>query len=98
MRTYVTVVKAPVEALQKMGDLASWYESVKKVAERMGIEIVGGYGLLGRYDMMFIYHAPNDKAAMSLSFAGQPKPGVTSETWTAVPMEEFASIINRAKE
>lgn len=46
---------------------------------------------------MFIYEAPNEKAAagMPLSFASQG--GGQTETWTAIPLEEFVKLTGGPK-
>jgi uncharacterized protein with GYD domain len=97
MPTYVTVVRLTSEGQRAASELAKrWQEGVEK-AEQMGIKAIGGYGLLGRYDMMFIYEAPNEKvaAAMPLSFTSR---GTSqTETWTAIPMEELARLTAKVK-
>ena len=97
MPTYVTLVKFTPEGLRNVADFGKLWEEGQKRAEQMGIKSIGAYGLLGRYDMMFIYEAPNEKiaASMPLSFA----PGGTgqTETWTAIPMEEFIQLMERLK-
>ena len=95
---YVTLVKFTSEGLKSMDELGNeWEEGTKRVAQ-MGIKTIGAYSLLGRYDMMFIYEAPDEKAAavVPMSFASR-KGGVQTETWTAIPMEEFVKLIGRLK-
>jgi uncharacterized protein with GYD domain len=43
--------------------------------------------------MMFIYEAPDEKVAaiVPLSFSSQ-KGGAQTETWTAIPMDEFVKL------
>lgn len=97
MPTYVTLVRLTSEGQKSAADLGkTWQEGVKK-AEQMGIKTIGAYGLLGRYDMMFIYEAPDEKvaAAMPLSFTSR---GTSqTETWTAIPMEELGKLTARLK-
>jgi len=98
MATYVTLVKFTSEGLKSMDDLGKeWEEGTKRVAQ-MGIKPIGAYGLLGPYDMMFIYEAPDEKAAVNvpMSFSSR-KGGAQTETWTAIPMEEFVKLIGRLK-
>ncbi len=52
-----------------MADLDKAYEEGRKMSEQMGIKPIAAYGLLGPYDMMFIYEAPDEKAAASSSLA-----------------------------
>jgi len=57
-----------------------------KMAERMKIKTIGAYGLLGRYDMMFIYEAPNEKVAAGMPLSFTPRGNGQTETWTAIPI------------
>jgi len=97
MPTYVTLLKFTSEGLKGMPDFGKSWEEGKKRAEQMGIKSVGAYGLLGRYDMMFIYEAPNEKAAASLPLSFTPEGSAQTETWTAIPMEEFAKLAAKMK-
>jgi len=47
--------------------------------------------------MMFIYEAPNEKAAASLPMSFAPRGDAQTETWTAIPMEEFVKLAARLK-
>jgi len=47
--------------------------------------------------MMFIYEAPNEKAAASLPMSFAPIGDAQTETWTAIPMEEFVKLAARLK-
>ena len=93
MATYVTLVKFTSEGLKNIGNLGKQFETGIKMAGQMGIKTIGAYGLLGPYDLMFIYEAPDEKAAsrMPLSFASGG--GGQTETWTAIPLEEFVKLI-----
>ena len=97
MPTYVTLLKFTSEGLKSMADFGKAWEEGQKMAEQMGIRSIGAYGLLGRYDMMFIYEAPNEKAAASMPLSFAPGGTAQTETWTAIPMEEFAKLAARLK-
>jgi len=97
MPTYVTLLKFTSEGLKSMADFGKAWEEGRKRAEQMGIRSVGAYGLLGRYDMMFIYEAPDEKAAASLPLSFAPRGDAQTETWTAIPMEEFVKLTARVK-
>jgi len=97
MPTYVTLVKFTPEGLKGIADFGKSYEEGRRRAEQMGIKHVGAYGLLGPYDMMFIYEAPDEKAAASMPLSFAPRGDGQTETWTAIPMEEFAKLTARLK-
>ena len=77
------------------------YETKEKVGkygvdisalEKIGVRLIGAYALLGRYDMIFIYEAPDEKVAMSLALTSSTGSYLPSETWTAVPMKDFVKL------
>ncbi len=98
MATYVTLLKFTSEGLKSITDIGKAWEEGRKTAEKMGIKSIGAYSLLGPHDMMFIYEAPDEKAAAGLCLALASKKGdAQTETWTAIPMEEFAQLAGRLK-
>jgi uncharacterized protein with GYD domain len=97
MPTYVTLVKFTSEGLKNMATLGTKWQEGVKAAERMGIKTIGAYGLLGRYDIMFIYEAPNEKAAANMPLSFAPQGGGQTETWTAIPMEDFTKLTVKFK-
>ncbi len=92
MPMYVTLLKFTSEGLKSMTDFGRVWEEGRKRAEQMGIKSVGAYSLLGRYDAMFIYEAPNEKAAAGLCLSFAIGGSAQTETWTAIPMEEFVKL------
>lgn len=97
MATYVTLVKFTSEGLKSMGDLGKTYKEGTKMVAKMGIKIIGAYGLLGPYDMMLIYEAPDEKAAVRMPLSLASGGTGQTETWTAIPMEEFIKLAGRPK-
>ena len=97
MPTYVTLIKFTSEGLKSIGDFGKSWEAGKKIAEQMGIKSIGAYSVLGRYDMMFIYEAPNEKAAAGMPLSFAPQGSAQAETWTLIPMEEFVKLTEMIK-
>ena len=97
MPIYVTVLKSMAETAANVDDVGKWWEEGKKALDNMGVKIISAYALLGRYDMMVIYEALDEKVAMSLALVSSTGKYAPSETWTAVSMEDFAQIAKRIK-
>ena len=97
MPTYVTLLTMTGEGLKGLGDFGKSWEEGRKRGEQMGIKPIGAYGLLGPYDMMFIYEAPNEKVAASMPLSSAPQGSAHTETWTAIPMGEFVELAARLK-
>ncbi len=97
MPTYATLVKLTPQALSSMGDPGKAYEEGKKMANQMGMKFIGAYATLGPYDMIFISQAPDEKVAAGMAMAFMTKWGGQTETWTLIPMEEFAQLAGKLK-
>ena len=97
MPVYVTLLKFTSEGLKGVADFGKMREEGQKRAEQMGIKSIASYGLLGRYDMMFIYEAPDEKTAAGMPLSFAPGGAAQAETWIAIPMEEFATLASRFK-
>jgi uncharacterized protein with GYD domain len=54
--------------------------------KNMGINVIGFYWTLGRYDTVLIFDAPNEKEAMKLAINASEI--VATETMVAIPREE----------
>jgi len=93
MAMYMTMVKfTHQEARGISGFCKEWQESRRRI-EGLGVKLVGSYGVLGPYDMAFVYEASDrEKAAgvpLSISYLD---PGIQTETWSVIPMEEFVEL------
>ena len=97
MPTYVSLVRMTEGGLKNITDFGKSWEEGKKRAEDMGIKHVAAYGVLGPYDMMFIYEAPNEKVAVTMPLSFAPQGSGQTTTWTLIPMGEFAQISARLR-
>lgn len=96
MAMYMTMVRFTHQEARGISNFCKeWEESAKRI-EGLGIKLLGTYGILGPYDMAFIYEAPSEEKAagvpLSISYLD---PGIQTETWTVIPMAEFAAISER---
>ncbi len=99
MAMYMTMVKFTHQEARGISNFCKeWQESAKRI-EGLGVKLLGTYGILGPYDMSFIYEAPDEEKAagvpLSISYLD---PGIQTETWTVIPMEDFAAISQRVRE
>ena len=97
MPAYATLVKFTTEGLRSIDDIGKAFEEGMKMAEQMGIKLIGAYATLGPNDMMLLYEAPDEKVAAGMAMTFATKWGGQSETWTLIPMEEFAKLAARLK-
>jgi uncharacterized protein with GYD domain len=93
MTTYVTLVKFTSQGPNSITDFGeAWEEAAQHIAS-MGIRAIGAYGLLGPYDLMIVYEAADQMAAAKLPLSlASLEGGIKTETWTAIPLEEFVRL------
>ncbi len=68
-----------------------WFDTVKeKCPEVTWLE---HYALLGAYDFMDIYEAPNEETAAKVSMITMSKGAVSAESMPAIPYKRYLEII-----
>ncbi len=93
MTTYVTLVKFTSEGPNSITDFGKAWEEAAQYIASMGIETIGAYGLLGPYDLIIVYRAADQMAAAKLPLSlASLEGGIKTETWTAIPLEEFVRL------
>lgn len=94
MATFILLTKLSSESL---GDLhkretigSKWFNTVK--AKCPEVKWIDHYALLGPFDFMDIYEAPNQEVAAKVSMITMSKGAVKAETWAALPYKKFLKI------
>jgi len=94
MSTYILLTKLSSQSLgdpQKRENVGrEWFETVK--AKCPEVKWIDHYALLGPFDFMDIYEAPNEEVAARVSMITMAKGAVKAESWTAVPYRRFLEI------
>lgn len=97
MRTFVLMTKLSPEVTRKMKDRDAigrrWLEQVREKCPE--VKFIGHYGLLGPYDFMDIYEAPDEETAAKVSMISLANGALTAESWLAIP---YKRIVELAKE
>ncbi len=101
MKTYVMMTKiAPHDAdlieitlgLQNHNkNSVAWLEEVKKLCPE--VNVLAHYALLGPYDFMCIYEAPDERVAAKISLMSRAKGAFQVESWNAIPTKEVMEIV-----
>lgn len=96
MPTYVLLTKLAPDATR---DPKSYRELVDRVRERLRkdcpeVKWLANYWLLGPYDYLDIYDAPNEEVATKVSAIIRTFGQSTPETWTAVPFDRFLELVD----
>lgn len=67
-----------------------WFEEVKEKCPE--VKWIEHYALLGPFDFMDIYEAPDDETAAKVSMITMKEGAVKAETWNAIPYKHFIDI------
>ncbi|HOD67226.1 MAG TPA: GYD domain-containing protein [candidate division Zixibacteria bacterium] len=101
MKTYVVVSKISqhgpslVEVAAKMQSLDAsgrqWIQDVQQHCPE--VRFLAHYALLGPYDFLDIYEAPDEESAAKVSLLASADRMFTVESWTAIPDKRLAEVL-----
>lgn len=96
MATYVLMTKLSPEVV---GDVKhreaigrKWKKAIKDHCPE--VRFICHYALLGPYDFLDIYEAPNEEVAAKVSMITQMQGAVRAESWTAIPYNRFLEVLD----
>ena len=96
MQTYILLTKLTPELLKQMKDRAvlgrTFMEKVKDKCPE--VKFISHYALLGQYDFMDIYEAPDDETAAKVSMISQANGALHAESLPAIPYKRFLELID----
>jgi uncharacterized protein with GYD domain len=94
MSTYILMTKLSPEVTKKMKDRdmigRRWMEKVKEKCPQ--VKFVSHYGLLGAFDFMDIYEAPDEETAAKVSMISLANGAMTAESWIAIPYKRVVEL------
>lgn len=95
MPTYVLMTRLTPDVTKKVNERQKigqrWKKAVKEKCP--GVKWISHYSLLGPYDFMDIYEAPDEETAAKVSWITLSQGAVTAESWTAIPYGKFLDLI-----
>jgi len=99
MPLYVLMTRLAPESLHDAkGRRAAGKGWRKKVrAACPDVKFVAHYALLGPYDFMDIYEAPDAETAHKISLISRSEGALTAESWPALPYERFLAVLEQVK-
>lgn len=94
MRTYVLMTKLTSEMSAKMKDREAlgreWLDAVREKCP--DVRFIAHYGLLGQYDFMDIYEAPDEETAAKVSMISRANGAFQAESWPAIPYKRIVEL------
>ena len=102
MPTYVLMTKLSAGTLQDAkseGGRKKAGQEWKKTVEKQcpGVKWVAHYALLGPYDFIDVYEAPDQETAFKVSLLSRELGAVSAESWPAIPYEKYLPIVEAAE-
>jgi uncharacterized protein with GYD domain len=79
------------DAKERRGQGKEWIQKVHKICPE--VKFTAHYALLGRYDFMDIYEAPDDATAHKVSAISRSAGAVSAESWPALSYEEHLKLL-----
>jgi uncharacterized protein with GYD domain len=95
MPVYVLMTKlAPDsigDAVTRRGKGQDWLARVNKACPE--VKWIAHYALLGRYDFMDLYEAPDDSTAHKVSLISREQGAVSAESWPALAYDQHLKLM-----
>ncbi|MDD4051167.1 MAG: GYD domain-containing protein [candidate division Zixibacteria bacterium] len=94
MPTYILMTKLAPETSKEVKKRAklgrAWLEQVKEKCPE--VRFIAHYALLGAYDFLDIYEAPDAEVAAKVSMISMVNGAFESQSWTAIPYKRFLEL------
>lgn len=94
MQTYILMTKLAAESGSKIKDRARqgqvWMKQVKETCPE--VKFLAHYALLGTYDFLSIYEAPNPEVAAKVSMISLANGAFQAQSWTAIEYKRFIEL------
>ena len=94
MKTFILMTKLAPEVSMRIKDRGAigraWLEHVKEKCPE--VKFIAHYGLLGPYDFIDIYEAPDEETAAKVSMISLANGAFQAESWMAIPYKRFVEL------
>ena len=95
MPTYVLMTKLAPETLSRVNEQKTmgrvWLREVRETCPE--VKFLAHYALLGPYDFLDIYEAPDEETAAKVSLISLQHGGFQAESWVAIPYNRFIELV-----
>lgn len=94
MQTFILMTKLSPEGSRRVKEHPQlgreWLEQVKEKCPE--VKFISHYALLGKYDFMDIYEAPDEETAAKVSMISLANGAFLAESLLAIPYKRFAEL------
>jgi uncharacterized protein with GYD domain len=96
MKTFILLTKLSPELTKRMKERATignvWIEHVKSKCP--DVKFIAHYALLGEYDFIDIYEAPDEETAAKVSLISREYGASEAQSLTAIPYKRYLELID----
>ncbi|WP_049901639.1 GYD domain-containing protein [Halococcus agarilyticus] len=93
MQTWVALVEVVDAEFQDLQELASLWGDINIELEEVEAELQETYALLGRYDFLVVFEAPDRESVFEVSLAAE-RHGLDMDSMEGVPIEAFGGMVD----
>jgi uncharacterized protein with GYD domain len=97
MKTFILLTKLSPEISKQMKDRAklgrNWLEQVKEKCPE--VKFIEHYALLGPYDFLDIYEAPDEETAAKVSMISLSNGAFEAQSLIAIPYKKFLNLVDK---
>jgi len=93
--TYIRLVKFSDQGVRNVRSMSDQMAEARKIIEANDAKLVNSWSTLGRYDVIAVLEAPDDRTMMRISALIAEKVHVQAETLPAIPSSEFAKLVGK---
>lgn len=94
MKTFILLTKLSSEISRQIKDRSklgrAWLEQVKEKCPE--VKFISHYALLGEYDFLDIYEAPDEETAAKISIISLSNGAYQAKSLTAIPYKRFLEL------
>lgn len=94
MKTFILLTKLSSETSRQIRDRSklgrAWLEQVKEKCPE--VKFISHYALLGEYDFLDIYEAPDEETAAKISIISLANGAYQAKSLTAIPYKRFLEL------
>ncbi|RPJ22186.1 MAG: GYD domain-containing protein [Chloroflexi bacterium] len=94
MPTYISLTKYTQQGIQNIKDSPSRLDAAKKAFQSMGAEIKQFYLVMGQYDTVIVFDAPDEETVAKLMLATGSLGNISTQTMRAFTEDEFRKIVS----
>lgn len=97
MQTFILMTKLSPEVSKQMKERSklgrAWLDQVRQKCPE--VKFVAHYALLGPYDFLDIYEAPDAETAAKVSMISLSNGAFQAESWAAIPYKRFVELTEK---